>query len=185
MSRRKVVCVTVGENRLPAGVAEQIREFADFRVARCETPEDLLRTFPDAEVQWMFGPNLCLKPEALARMMSGFDMRVLHHDPFAPGSVPLETLLRESDYVSVHCPLTQDTRGLLNAERLALMRNASSRRMSPRSPAISRRTSSRIRWRSCAPSARRCPDHSTTSKPQATIHFYRAVALAKAETTSH
>jgi phosphoglycerate dehydrogenase-like enzyme len=56
------------------------------------------------------------------RMMSGFDMRVLHHDPFAPGSVPLETLLRESDYVSVHCPLTPDTKGLLNAARLALMK---------------------------------------------------------------
>ena len=77
---RKVVCVTVGEDRLPAGVAEQIREFADFRAARCETPEDLLRTFPDAEVQWMFGPNLCLKPEALARMMSGFLARS-HNSP--------------------------------------------------------------------------------------------------------
>ena len=36
--------------------------------------------------------------------------------------VPLETLLRESDYVSLHCPLTADTRHLIDAERLALMK---------------------------------------------------------------
>ena len=64
----KVVLVTAGEERLPEGTGEAIRGFADFRAARCETPEDLLRTFPDAEVCWMFGPNLCLKPEALDRM---------------------------------------------------------------------------------------------------------------------
>lgn len=36
--------------------------------------------------------------------------------------VPLETLLRESDYVTLHCPLTADTRHLINAERLAMMK---------------------------------------------------------------
>ena len=61
----KVVLVTAGEERLPEGTGEAIRGFADFRAARCETPEDLLRTFPDAEVCWMFGPNLCLKPEGV------------------------------------------------------------------------------------------------------------------------
>ena len=64
----RVVLVTAGEERLPAGIADQIREFADFRAARCETPEELLAAFPDAEVCWMFGPNLCLKPEALEKM---------------------------------------------------------------------------------------------------------------------
>ena len=64
----KVRLVTAGEERLPAGTAEAIREFADFQAKRCETPGDLLRTFPDAEVLWMFGPNLCLKPEALEKM---------------------------------------------------------------------------------------------------------------------
>ena len=218
-SKRKVCLVTAGEERLPAGTAAAIREFADFRAARCETPEALLATFPDAEVLWMFGPNLCLKPEALARMpavkallrsgsgldalpcawakahgigvyntpesiaesvaehavalllayirqipqynarakagyewgkvegmdwhishrtlgligygniarrvekmMSGFDMRTIHYDPFVPDSVSLEEVLRESDYVSVHCPLTDETKGLVNAERLALMK---------------------------------------------------------------
>ena len=36
--------------------------------------------------------------------------------------VPLEDLLRGSDYVCVCCALTPETRHLLNAERLALMK---------------------------------------------------------------
>ena len=219
MSRHKVALVTAGEDRLPAGIADRIREVADFSARRCETPEQLLATFPDAEVLWMFGPNLCLKPEALEKMpsvkallrsgsgldalpcdwakahgvgvyntpesiaecvaehavallfsfirqipqynarakagyewgkvegmdwhishrtlglvgygniarrvekmVSGFDMKVLHYDPFVPGSLPLEKVLGESDYVSVHCPLTPETKGLINAERLSLMK---------------------------------------------------------------
>ncbi len=215
----RVVLVTAGEERLPAGTAEAIRAFADFKAKRCETPEELLATFPDAEVLWMFGPNLCLKPEALEKMpnvkalfrsgsgldalpcdwakahgigvyntpesiaesvaehtvallisyirqiphynarakagyewgkvegmdwhishrtlglvgygaiarrvekmMSGFDMKVIHYDPYASDSTDLETLLSESDYVSIHCPLTPETKGLINAHRLSLMK---------------------------------------------------------------
>jgi glycerate dehydrogenase len=36
--------------------------------------------------------------------------------------VSMETLFREADVVSVHCPLTPDTRGIVNAARLATMR---------------------------------------------------------------
>jgi phosphoglycerate dehydrogenase-like enzyme len=36
--------------------------------------------------------------------------------------VSLEELLRESDFVSIHCPLTAQTRGLIGASQLALMR---------------------------------------------------------------
>ena len=218
----KVVLVTAGEERLPAGIADVIRAFADFRAKRCETPDALLANFADAEVCWMFGPNLCLKPEALAKMpnlkallrsgsgldalpcewakahgigvyntpesiaecvaehavallisyirqipqynarakagyewgkvegmdwhishrtlglvgygniarrvekmMSGFDMKTLHYDPFAPDSTDLDDLLAQSDYVSIHCPLTPETKGLIDARRLKLMkRNA-------------------------------------------------------------
>lgn len=36
--------------------------------------------------------------------------------------VTLEELLGQSDIVSLHCPLTPETRGLINAERIALMK---------------------------------------------------------------
>jgi glyoxylate reductase len=41
-----------------------------------------------------------------------------------PGArrVALETLLAESDFVSLHCPLTPETEGLLSRERIALLR---------------------------------------------------------------
>ena len=58
-------------------------------------------------------------------MMSGFDMKTIHYDPYAPDSTDLDALLAESDYVSVHCPLTPETKGLIDARRLKLMkRNA-------------------------------------------------------------
>ncbi|MBR4676327.1 MAG: hydroxyacid dehydrogenase [Victivallales bacterium] len=56
------------------------------------------------------------------RMVSGFRMTVLHHDPFQPDSMELNELLKQSDYVSLHCPLTPETRGLIDARRLALMK---------------------------------------------------------------
>lgn len=56
------------------------------------------------------------------QMVSGFQMRVLHYDPFVPGSIKLDELLKLSDYVSLHCPLTDETRGLIDARRLALMK---------------------------------------------------------------
>jgi glycerate dehydrogenase len=39
-----------------------------------------------------------------------------------PGLVPLDELLRRSDIISLHCPLSEATRGMINAERLALMK---------------------------------------------------------------
>jgi phosphoglycerate dehydrogenase-like enzyme len=58
----------------------------------------------------------------------GFGMKEpLAFDPFVSAAedvrmVGLEELLRESDFVSLHCPLTDKTRGLIGARELALMR---------------------------------------------------------------
>ena len=60
-----------------------------------------------------------------ARMADALGMRVLGFDPFAKDlpahveAVDLPTLWRESDALSLHCPLTEDNRGLLNARTLA------------------------------------------------------------------
>jgi D-3-phosphoglycerate dehydrogenase len=49
-------------------------------------------------------------------------MEVRHHDPFVPGGMQLDDLLRWADAVSLHTPLTDETRGLIDARRLGLMR---------------------------------------------------------------
>nr|WP_274708956.1 NAD(P)-dependent oxidoreductase [Variovorax sp. S12S4] len=60
-----------------------------------------------------------------ARTADALGMRVLGFDPFAKNlpahveAVDLATLWRESDAISLHCPLTEDNRGLLNAQTLA------------------------------------------------------------------
>ncbi|HKU60465.1 MAG TPA: D-glycerate dehydrogenase [Gemmatimonadales bacterium] len=67
------------------------------------------------------------------RAHHGFGMKVIYHDPFPPpadvaaalGAEPraeLEAVLREADFVSLHCPATPETRHLMNRERLGLMR---------------------------------------------------------------
>lgn len=56
------------------------------------------------------------------KMVSGFRMRVIHHDPFCADSIALDRLLAESDFVSLHCPLTGETRHLIGARELRLMK---------------------------------------------------------------
>jgi glyoxylate reductase len=65
--------------------------------------------------------------QAVAKRAQGFDMRVIFHDPtagtaYGAQSVDLDRLLRESDFVSIHVPLMQTTKHLVNAEFLAKMK---------------------------------------------------------------
>ena len=53
--------------------------------------------------------------EALA---AAFEMRVRFFDPYVDGGVSLETLFAESDAVSIHAPLTPETRGIVDARVL-------------------------------------------------------------------
>lgn len=217
--KHKIAMVSASEDRFPEGIISSIRAFADIRCKKCESPDELLSEFPDAEIFWMFGPNVALKTEALEKiptlkallrsgsgldalpcqwaksrgvgvyntpesiaesvaehtvallvsfvrqipqyncrakagyewgkvegmnwhltgrtlgligygniarrvekMLSGFDLKVMHYDPYSPGSTDVETLLKESDFVSVHCPLTPETEGLIDSKRLSLMK---------------------------------------------------------------
>jgi D-3-phosphoglycerate dehydrogenase / 2-oxoglutarate reductase len=64
----------------------------------------------------------------VAARLAAFKARLLAHDPYvteAPAGVTLcdlESLLRESDIVTLHAPVTPETQGLLSAERLALLK---------------------------------------------------------------
>ena len=55
------------------------------------------------------------------RAIAGFGMPVAWTDPVVEGGTDLEGLLAGSDVVSLHCPRTPGTRGLIDAAALALM----------------------------------------------------------------
>src|SRR4030095_15463454 len=60
----------------------------------------------------------------------GFDMRVIYYDPSDENQSPdlkarqvdFETLLKESDFISLHTPLTPDTRHLISSEAFSKMK---------------------------------------------------------------
>lgn len=73
--------------------------------------------------------------QGMARRAAGFNMRILFHDDYIPDDAPfigplnatktdLDTLLQESDFVSVHTPLTPETHHLLNAAAFAQMKSS-------------------------------------------------------------
>jgi glycerate dehydrogenase len=61
-----------------------------------------------------------------AAIARAFGMKVVAHDAIQSADdvewLPIEELLRVSDVVSLHCPLTPETNGLMNAARLKLMK---------------------------------------------------------------
>ena len=76
------------------------------------------------------------------------DMRLLGHDPYLDQSVvehlgvrlvDLETLLRESDFVCVNCPLTKETEGLIGERELTLMKQTAYLINTARGPIVDER----------------------------------------------
>ncbi len=71
--------------------------------------------------------------QAVAQRATGFGMKILYYDPVVQAedaarrlnatSVDLNTLLRESDFVSVHMPLTPETRHMIGKEQFDLMKD--------------------------------------------------------------
>ena len=70
--------------------------------------------------------------KAMARRASGFDMHILYYNrrrlsreeetAYHLTYVPLEQLLRESDFISLHAPYTQETHHLIGERELAMMK---------------------------------------------------------------
>ena len=67
----------------------------------------------------------------VAKRAQGMEMKLLGYDPnvtserarnFGVETVPLEQLLKESDFITLHVPLTDSTKGLIGAKQIAMMK---------------------------------------------------------------
>ena len=68
----------------------------------------------------------------IAKRMQAMEMRTIGYDPYIPEErgkqlncelVDLDTLLRESDYITLHTPLTKETRSMIGTEEFARMKD--------------------------------------------------------------
>src|SRR5579862_2848426 len=69
---------------------------------------------------------------AVAQRLKGFEVELIAYNPFATAEqtrslgvepVSLDDLLRRSDFVTVHTPLSSDTKGLIGAAQIAIMKD--------------------------------------------------------------
>ncbi|HWR70377.1 MAG TPA: hydroxyacid dehydrogenase, partial [Dehalococcoidia bacterium] len=67
----------------------------------------------------------------VARRVQGFHMRVLGYDPFVSPEyarnlrvelVPLEQIIKEADFITLHLPLTPQSKNMIGAKELAMMK---------------------------------------------------------------
>lgn len=98
--------------------------------------------FPGAQSSYLLGAGVTGKVlgligvggigRAVARRARGFSMRILYHDPrpvpedeareLGLTRAPLDEVLAQSDFVSIHASLTPDTRHLIGAREIGLMK---------------------------------------------------------------
>ena len=87
------------------------------------------------------------------RLAKPFDMKFIAHDPFADKQVAaelgielvgLEDVFRRADVLSVSCPLTPETKHLVNAERLALMKPTAYLINTARGPIVDQKALTRV-----------------------------------------
>lgn len=88
-------------------------------------------------------------PSLVAKKMAGFGLRILAYDPFARPEaarelgvelVEFDTLVAESDYISIHCPLTPWTQGLFGPETFRRMKSTAILVNTARGPVIQQQT---------------------------------------------
>lgn len=66
--------------------------------------------------------------QAMIRILQGFQMQVLAYDPYPDQSldvryVPLEELMQKADVITLHCPLTKDTKHIINCRTIEWMKD--------------------------------------------------------------
>ncbi len=84
-------------------------------------------------------------PRLVARRLAGFDLTVLAYDPYVPAAVMMQTdvwpidfdaLLAQADFVSVHTPLTPQTRHLIGEPQLRQMKRSAILLNTSRGPVV-------------------------------------------------
>lgn len=136
-----VLCTTPDGVRRPVAVA--ILTFILALAGRLKTKDTLVRKGPSGWAQRSEHMGTGLVGRTLGQLGIGnigaevfriaepLGMHFIAYDPYADEMVAkelgielvdLDTLFREADFLSVSCPLTEETRGIVNAERLALMK---------------------------------------------------------------
>lgn len=87
------------------------------------------------------------------RLAKPFDMKFIAHDPFADAKlmaelgvelVGIDELFRQSDILSISCPLTEVTRHIVNAELLALMKSTSYLINTARGPIVDQKALTKV-----------------------------------------
>lgn len=137
------IAVVITPDGVRRPVAVSILTFILALAGKVMVKDRLVRRGPDgwAERGQHFGSGLVGKTlgqlgignigAEVFRVCRPLDMRFIAHDPYADPYaarslgvelVDIETLFRESDFLSVSVPLNDDTRHMVNAERLGLMK---------------------------------------------------------------
>lgn len=110
-------------------VARRIGEAERFlRAGRWDTWDPLLMVGTDVHGATLGIVGMGRIGRALARRARGFDMEVIYYSRTAKSDdpkvrwVPLDLLLKESDLVSLHLPLSEQTVGVIGEREIALMK---------------------------------------------------------------
>jgi glyoxylate reductase len=137
--RRRGVLVTNTPGVLTDATADHAMALLLAAARRVAEGDRLVRRggWTATDPAWMLGTEVTGKTlgivgfgrigQAVARRARGFELKVLYASPreldvAGATRVDLETLLRESDFVSLHTPLTADTENILSRERIALLK---------------------------------------------------------------
>lgn len=126
--------------------ARRIPEGVDYvRAGKWKTWGPLLLTGPDIHGATLGIIGFGRIGQGMAKRGGGFDMRVLYHDVYRREDLEksmgvryadMDTLLRESDFITVHTDLNEKTRHLINAAALAKMKHSAILINSARGPIV-------------------------------------------------
>ncbi|HTN52842.1 MAG TPA: D-glycerate dehydrogenase [Anaeromyxobacter sp.] len=137
--RRRGVLVTNTPGVVTNATADQAAALLLAAARRVAEGDRVIRAggWTNVDPGWMLGTEVTGKTvgvvgfgrigQAFARRLAGFEVRLLYTSPRPvefPGArrVELDALLAESDFVSLHVPLTPATENLLSRERIARMK---------------------------------------------------------------